>query len=101
MNPEPRWRTVLCWSAVVTFFSMPLVVFILHIVSVEKGWNMGQRWSEFTGIGLFYQIISALVFGLAGLNSWDRRTPLHLQSPPIPPKQSSTAVPAQQSKRSD
>jgi hypothetical protein len=69
---EPRWRTVLCWSAVVTFFTAPLVVFVLHIVAVEKQWNIGQRWEEFSGIGAFYQIISTLVFGLAGLQSFDR-----------------------------
>jgi len=69
---EPRWRTVLCWSAVVTFFSMPLVVFVLHIIAIERSWNAGQRWEEFTGIGAFYQIVAALVFGLAGLHSWDK-----------------------------
>jgi len=51
---------------------MPLVVFTLHIISIERDWNIKDRWTELTGIAGFYQVISTLVFGLAGLQSFDR-----------------------------
>lgn len=69
---EPLWRTVLCWGAVTTFFTFPLSVFALRIFSIEYHWEISERWPEFHGVGTFYQTIAALVFGLAGLRSFDR-----------------------------
>ena len=72
---EPRWRTVLCWGAVITFLSVPLLVFILHLISDEVSWfHFSQHLSEYKFMVPFFQSITALVFGLAGLNSWDKRT---------------------------
>jgi hypothetical protein len=108
MNYEPKWRTVLNWSAVIMFFSMPLVLFVMHLISIERGWQVEERWAEFKGLGFVYQTITALVFGLAGLNSWDRR-PVQSQTRPVqpqtprsfPPPQISPPIPKQPSKRSD
>jgi hypothetical protein len=105
MNHEPRWRTVLNWSAVIMFFSMPLVLFVMHLISIERGWQVEERWAEFKGLGFVYQTITALVFGLAGLNSWDRR-PVQRQTPQTFPQQTlpppiSSPIPKQPSKRSD
>lgn len=69
---EPRWRQILCWGAVTMFFGLPLGVFILHFAAIEFGWQFDNRIEEFAGIMPVYQTITGLVFGLAGLNSWDK-----------------------------
>jgi hypothetical protein len=70
---EPLWREVLCWGAVITFLTMPLLVFILHIISDEiPSFNFSQHISEYKFFVPFFQSITALVFALAGLNSFDR-----------------------------
>jgi hypothetical protein len=61
---EPRWRTVLCWGATVFFLGVPLMVFALHEL------NMLQA-TEYRWLGQSYQSITALVFGLSGLRSFD------------------------------
>jgi hypothetical protein len=71
---EPRWRQVLCWGAVITFFSIPLIIFTLHVMAIELGWKFDDRLEEFQGIMPVYQTVTALIFGLAGLNSFDRFT---------------------------
>jgi hypothetical protein len=51
----------------VTFFALPLVVFMYQVY---------QRLpdpDELEWLGNVYKVDAALVFGLAGLNSWDRR----------------------------
>jgi hypothetical protein len=71
---DPLWRTVLCWGTVITFLSAPLLVFILHIVSDEVPWlHFSQHIKEYGFMVPFFQSITALVFGLAGLHSWDKR----------------------------
>lgn len=71
---EPLWRIVLCWGTVVTFLTLPLVVFVLHIVSDEVTWlHFSQHVTEYKFMIPFFQTITALVFGLAGLHSWDKR----------------------------
>ena len=64
---EPFWRTVLCWIAVVTFFALPLVVFVLQV------FERLPDPKELEWLGNVYKADVALVFGLAGLNSWDKR----------------------------
>lgn len=54
------------------FFGLPLVVFSLHFAAVELGWQFDNRIEEFNGIMPAYQTVTGLVFGLAGLNSFDR-----------------------------
>ena len=68
---EPKWRMVLCWGAVVTFFTVPMVG--LAILFMADYWpNIRNHLSEYKFIGPFFQSVTALVFGLAGLNSADR-----------------------------
>jgi hypothetical protein len=70
---EPLWRLVLCWGTVITFLSAPLMVFSLHILSDEVPWfHFSQHIKEYTFMTPFFQSITALVFALAGLNSFDR-----------------------------
>jgi len=70
---EPLWRSVLCWGTVVTFLTLPLVIFILALASREFGWtNFEQHIREYKFLGNFYQSVTALAFGLSGLRSLDR-----------------------------
>jgi hypothetical protein len=70
---EPRWKTVLCWGTVITFLTAPLLIFALHILSDEVTWfHFSQHFNEYKWVGAFYQTITALVFGLAGLHSLDK-----------------------------
>jgi hypothetical protein len=70
---EPLWRTVLCWGSVITFLSAPLICFILMAISDEVSWlHFSQHINEYKFMVPFFQSITALVFGLAGLNSWDK-----------------------------
>jgi hypothetical protein len=68
MNSEPLWRTTLCWIAVFTFFALPLVLFIYQVFRIVP-----DPLHEFGWVGNVYKADAALVFGLAGLNSWDKR----------------------------
>jgi ABC-type glycerol-3-phosphate transport system permease component len=68
------WRQVLCWGTVITFLTAPFLIFILHIISDEfpESFHFSAHLQEYRFLDKFYQIISALVFGLAGLNTFDR-----------------------------
>ena len=70
---EPRWRTALCWGAVITFLTMPLVMFVLITVSIEVPWlHTNEHLKDFGGLRIYFQTLTALVFSLAGLHSWDK-----------------------------
>lgn len=73
---EPRWRTALCWGTVITFLSVPFLVFVLHVVSdeVPSSFHFSQHLAEYKFMTPFFQSITALVFGLAGLNSFDKHS---------------------------
>jgi hypothetical protein len=68
---EPRWRILLCWGAVFTFFTVPLVGIGLLLLA-DSVPNIRNHISEYKFIGPFFQSVTALVFGLAGLKSFDR-----------------------------
>jgi hypothetical protein len=74
MNQEPRWRIALCWGTVVTFLTAPFLIFILHLISDEMPtvFHFSAHMQEYKFLGGFYQTITALIFGLAGLNTIDR-----------------------------
>ena len=78
---DPLWRIVLNWGAVVTFFSAPLFVFVLQILDYKMEWIRVDIIDHFRWMGGFYASVTALVFGLAGLNSFDRRTNGKTESP--------------------
>jgi hypothetical protein len=70
---EPLWRRVLCWGAVVTFLTLPLFVFVLVFISTEFTWaHFDEHISHYKFLAPFYQSVTALIFGLAGLNTFDR-----------------------------
>jgi len=59
---------------VVTFLTLPLVIFTLALLSQELGWMPGfhEHIRDYKFLSAFYQSVTALVFGLAGLQSIDR-----------------------------
>ena len=67
---EPRWRVVLCWGAVFTFFTVPLVGITLLLLADKL--QIRDHLSEYKFIGPFFQSVTALVFGLSGLRSLDK-----------------------------
>jgi fumarate reductase subunit D len=70
---EPRWKTLLCWGTVLTFLTLPLLIFAMALASREFGWtDFEAHIKEYKFLGSFYQSITGLVFGLAGLRSFDR-----------------------------
>jgi hypothetical protein len=74
MSPEPRWRVALNWGVVITFFSLPLILFTLHIFYLEfpNSIPLAGHGKEFSYLGEFSRNVTILTFGLAGLNSFDR-----------------------------
>jgi hypothetical protein len=58
---------------VITFLTLPLIIFSLALASREFGWtDFEQHIKEYKFLGSFYQSITALAFGLSGLRSVDR-----------------------------
>ena len=68
---EPRWRILLCWGAVFTFFTVPLVGITLLLLA-DRVPSIRDHISEYKFIGPFFQSVTALVFGLSGLRSLDK-----------------------------
>jgi hypothetical protein len=71
MSDEPRWKVCLCWGAVLCFFTVPIVGIGLLIMA-DQFPSIRNHINEFKFIGPFFQSVTALVFGLAGLRSVDR-----------------------------
>jgi hypothetical protein len=72
MNEEP-WKTFLNWGAVIMFFGMPLLVMVLQIFAlVFPNWLSKQLpQTEFKYLYEFQRALAILVFGLAGLRTWE------------------------------
>jgi hypothetical protein len=70
---EPRWRTVLYWGTVISFFTLPLLVFCIHLTLIGYpqvlGGNVLGHGGEFKYLFEFHRTLAALVFGLAGLHT--------------------------------
>jgi hypothetical protein len=67
---EPFWRKALCWGSVGIFLVLPLVIFSARLFGVP---NIAETVDASKFLLPYFQSITALVFGLAGLNTWDRR----------------------------
>jgi hypothetical protein len=70
---EPKWKTFLCWGVVVAYLTVPLITYALVVASIElPDWHVNEHLKDFAGLGQWFQALTALIFGLAGLNSWDK-----------------------------
>jgi hypothetical protein len=71
---EPLWRTVLCWGAVSLFLILPILILIIRLMSDSfPNMHWGETISQAKFVIPYFQSLTALVFGLAGLNVWDRK----------------------------
>jgi hypothetical protein len=70
MKKEPLWRTSLCWGLVITYFTAPLVFFIIHLNASPA---LEDRLLQSHFLRDFYLSITAMIVSLAGLHSFDKR----------------------------
>jgi len=75
MSEEPKWRRTLCWGAVISFFAMPSLLFLLVFYNAvrREGFLTAEEMEDFRALGSYQATLAALVFGLAGLNTLDKR----------------------------
>ena len=65
---DTRWRLTLCWGTVITFLTLPLSVLVIALLHPE----LVSQIREYKFLSKFFESITALVFGLAGLRSVDK-----------------------------
>jgi hypothetical protein len=65
---DTRWRLVLCWGTVITFLTLPLSILVITLWHPE----LVNQIKEYKFLTKFFESITALVFGLAGLRSVDK-----------------------------
>jgi len=72
MREEP-WKTFLNWGAVVMFFAMPLIVLCIQLAALTFPNWLSQELpqTEFKYLYEFQRALAILVFGLAGLRTWE------------------------------
>jgi hypothetical protein len=71
---EPLWRRALCWGTISMFLGLPILVWIVQIAAIQSPWlKLEEHTAEFKYLESYHAILAGLVFGLAGLNSWDKK----------------------------
>jgi hypothetical protein len=69
---DPLWKTFLNWGAVVTFLSLPLIMLCVQMYGrTHPGWMDTSSPEHFKYLGEFQRNLTILVFGLAGLRTWE------------------------------
>jgi hypothetical protein len=70
---EESWKTFLNWGAVIMFFAMPIVVLLIQLAALTwPGWlSQELPQTEFKYLYEFQRALAILVFGLAGLRTWE------------------------------
>lgn len=64
---------MLCWGVVITYLTLPLLVFVLYVLASEmRSFHFEEYAKQLTFLKPFYESITALAFGLSGLHSFDR-----------------------------
>lgn len=66
---DPYWKIALNWGAVITFFTLPLFVFIGQLTIWP---NLEAEKEHLDYLRGFMTNITYLVFGLAGLRTWEQ-----------------------------
>ena len=73
MNDEPQWRRILNWGCVISFFTFPIIFFTLQVLAAEiPNFHFEEQIKQYLWTREYFRLIALLVFGMAGLNSWDR-----------------------------
>ena len=70
---EEGWKTFLNWGAVIMFFGMPLLVLVIQLLALTFPDWLSQELpqTEFKYLYEFQRALAILVFGLAGLRTWE------------------------------
>jgi hypothetical protein len=70
---DEGWKTFLNWGAVIMFFGMPLLVMIIQLCALSFPRWLSQELpqTEFKYLYEFQRALAVLVFGLAGLRTWE------------------------------
>jgi hypothetical protein len=71
---EPRWKTVLNWGTVITFLSLPMVMLsvqLWHWTHPNFFHLLDPNNPRIEYLKEFQRNITILVFGLAGLRTWE------------------------------
>lgn len=75
MNQDPPWKRALNWGAVITFLTLPMVLLVIQV------WNWTHpgfltlvegKDPHIEYLREFMRNITILVFGLAGLRTWEQ-----------------------------
>jgi hypothetical protein len=71
---EPLWKTALNWGVISMFLTLPMVVFAIHLYALtHAGWIYREKMpDEFKYVLEFERNLAILVFGLAGLRTWEQ-----------------------------
>jgi hypothetical protein len=74
LTHDPLWRVAAYWLVIIAFFSLPLMVLMLHL-GIKLGLSAPPAWreGEFKYIFEFHRILAGLMAAMLGLNSWDKR----------------------------
>jgi hypothetical protein len=75
MTHEPYWKLALNWGAVITFLTLPLVLMTIQLAILSHpDWIVDpQRYEKnFSYLADFQRNLAILVFGLAGLRTWEQ-----------------------------
>jgi hypothetical protein len=73
MTHEPYWKLALNWGVVITFLTLPMVLMAIQLAIVSHpNWITDpQRYEKSFGyLSDFQRNLAILVFGLAGLHTW-------------------------------
>jgi hypothetical protein len=72
MTEEP-WKRFLNWTAVIMFFAMPLLIMFIQLLALAFPSVLSKELpqSEFKYLYEFQRALAILVFGLAGLRTWE------------------------------
>jgi hypothetical protein len=74
LPPEPMWRKVLCWGSVILYLTLPLLILVVRLLSDHfPEYHWAESLSQAKFMIPYFTSLTALVFGLAGLSSWDRK----------------------------
>jgi len=76
---DPLWKTVLNWGTVITFLLLPLAILSLQVyANTHSGWwkwqdqlTPEQQAARYQYLNDFMRNLTMLVFGLAGLRTWE------------------------------
>jgi hypothetical protein len=70
---EPLWKLVLNWGVVVTFLTLPMVVLCIQMYGrTHPNWMNTDNPEHFKYLMEFQRNLTILVFGLAGLRTWEQ-----------------------------